>query len=69
MGGEKESAVVMANDVDILAGQLWKVKADSGRTWRDESHEVVSVSSCYFKDEYQREWAKSLLLDHYDLIK
>ena len=41
----------------VLVGQEYFVKPEYAREWRDTSHLVTSVSSEYFKDEYEREWS------------
>ena len=57
----------MINKDGIKAGQVWVIKSESSRTWRDDNIEVCSVSFEYFKDEYYREWSNDLILDHYTL--
>ena len=57
----------MINKDGIKAGQVWVIKPELNRTWRDDTIEVTSVSFEYFKDEYYREWSNDLILDHYTL--
>lgn len=48
-------------------GQLWKIKEESKRNYRDDSHLVCEVDyeNKYFKDEYNRKWSWDLLQEHY----
>lgn len=59
----------MTNKNGIKTGQVWAIKHERDRIWRDSTIEVSSVSFEYFKDEYNREWGNDLLMDNYILVE
>lgn len=54
-------------NIKLGVGQVYKVKPEFHRDWRNETFEIKAFTKDYFIDEYNREWVLELL-ELYELV-